>query len=140
LVSRDHREEAGQAAVTWTAEQGQGVAPGEFNEFALSVGPFPEGTAPITLPVVQTYSDGTAVTWNEPTPASGDEPEHPVPTLKLAAATTPSSDPTSVGSADLTASGGDTSDGLARWMGGLGLALGVAALLVAIVTTRRRAA
>ena len=35
------------STVTWTASAGQGVAPGEFNEFELSVGPFPEGTSPI---------------------------------------------------------------------------------------------
>jgi periplasmic copper chaperone A len=137
------------STVTWTAEKGQGVEPGEFNEFELSVGPFPEGSAPITLPVVQTYSDGEAVTWNEPTPASGEEPEHPAPTFELAAATAPTAAPTAGTSADapttaesanVTASGGDTTDGLARWMGGIGLALVVAALVVAILSTRRRAA
>src|SRR3954447_11111701 len=57
------------STVTWTAEKGQGVAPGEFIEFELSVGPFPKGTTPITLPAVQTYSDGKVVKWNEPTRA-----------------------------------------------------------------------
>ena len=95
VVRRDHRRGARQAdrsptgftltkavsTVTWTAAEGQGVAPGEFNEFELSVGPFPKGADPIVMPAAQTYSDGEVVQWDEPTPASGDEPEHPVPTL-----------------------------------------------------------
>jgi uncharacterized protein YcnI len=125
------------STVTWTAAEGQGVAPGQFDEFELSVGPFPKGTAPITLPVVQTYSDGTVVTWNEPTPASGAEPEHPAPTLELAAASTPAHAPAATTS---TASGGDATDDLARWMGGAGLALGVVALVVAMLSTRRHTA
>jgi hypothetical protein len=31
----------------------------------------------------QTYSDGTVVEWDQPTPASGEEPEHPAPTLTI---------------------------------------------------------
>lgn len=64
--------------VTWTAEKGQGVAPGEYQEFAISVGPLPApGT--LVLPVAQTYSDGTVVDWAEPTRAGAAEPEHPAP-------------------------------------------------------------
>jgi hypothetical protein len=61
---------------------------------------------------VQTYSDGTVVQWNEQTPARGKEPEHPVPTLSLAA-------PPGTG-------GG--SDSLARGLGIGGLVLGALAL------------
>jgi periplasmic copper chaperone A len=132
------------STVTWTAAEGQGVAPGEFNEFELSVGPFPKGTAAMTLPVVQTYSDGTVVKWDQPTPASGKEPEHPAPTLEMAAAETPptpsAKDPaSSVGQTSASGGGGD-SDGLARWLGGAGLALGVAALVIALRSNRRRTA
>jgi periplasmic copper chaperone A len=122
------------STVTWSAAAGQGVAPGEFNEFELSVGPFPEGTAAIVLPTVQTYSDGTVVRWIEPTPASGAEPEHPAPTLELAA--TPASAAVRP-QATSAANGGDT-DGLARWLGGVGLVLGALALVIAILSTRRR--
>jgi periplasmic copper chaperone A len=128
------------STVTWTAAKGQGVAPGQFNEFELSVGPFPKGTAPIALPAVQTYSDGTVVKWNEPTPASGDEPENPAPTLKLTVATGPVDAPTVPVAATSTTSGGGATDGLARWLGGAGLALGVVALVLAILSTRRRTA
>jgi periplasmic copper chaperone A len=132
------------STVTWTAAAGQGVAPGEFNEFELSVGPFPKRTAAIVLPTVQTYSDGTVVRWIEPTPASGDEPEHPAPTLELAAASAsvkPVPQVTSAVKPQASAGAdGDDTDGLARWLGGAGLALGVLALVIAILSTRRRTA
>lgn len=138
------------SSVTWTAGKDQGVAPGEFTEFELSVGPFPKGTDAITLPTEQTYSDGTVVKWDQPTPASGEEPEHPVPTLKLAAATdapaatdlpTPSAhDPASPVAETSATAGGEGSDRLARGLGGAGVALGVAALVIAVLSARRKTA
>jgi periplasmic copper chaperone A len=127
------------STVTWTAGPGRGVAPGQFNEFELSVGPFPEGNDPISMPAVQTYSDGTVVRWNQPNPSSGEEPEHPAPTLELAA-THHTDNPATPAPATSTASGGDVTDGLARWLGGAGLALGILALAIAILSTRRRTA
>ena len=73
------------ATVTWTAT-GKGLGPGQFEEFELSVGPFPENVDELSMPATQTYSDGTVVEWDEPTPASGEEPEHPAPTLDLSEA------------------------------------------------------
>jgi uncharacterized protein YcnI len=132
------------STVTWTAGAGQGVAPGEFNEFELSVGPFTKGTSSLTLPVVQTYSDGTVVHWDQPTPASGKEPEHPAPTLDLVTTTDPATpsaqDPATTAAETSATVGGDQSDGLARWLGGVGLAFGVAALVIALLSTRRRTA
>jgi uncharacterized protein YcnI len=119
--------------VTWTAQPGQGLAPQEFQEFELSVGPFPEKAQDLTLPTTQTYSDGEVVDWDQPTPASGQEPEHPAPVLQLTAASTGDGHGSSHGEGAATA--GDD-DSLARWLGGGGLVLGAAALVVA--ATRRR--
>lgn len=69
-------------SVTWTADAGTQIGPGEFAEFDISAGPVPE-VASLEFPVTQTYSDGTVVEWNESTPASGEEPEHPAPTLTI---------------------------------------------------------
>ena len=69
-------------SVTWTADPGVSLKPGEFGEFELSAGPVPAVDA-LTFPTTQTYSNGEVVQWNEPTPASGVEPEHPVPTLTV---------------------------------------------------------
>ncbi len=71
--------------VTFTADPGTKIAPGQFQTFSLSMGPLPE-VASISFPTIQTYDDGSAVNWTDPTPADGSEPEHPAPTVALAAA------------------------------------------------------
>ncbi len=65
---------------------GAGIAPGEFQEFALSGGPFPEADE-LTYPSVQTYSDGSESAWIEPA-VDGEEAEQPAPVLALTGSTT----------------------------------------------------
>jgi periplasmic copper chaperone A len=72
--------------VEFRAVDGGGIAPGEFQEFALSGGPFPEADS-LAFPAVQGYSDGSETAWIEPTVEGQEEPEHPAPVLTLTAAT-----------------------------------------------------
>lgn len=135
--------------VTWTAEAGSGIAPGQFQQFPLSVGPLPDAGTTVLLPAVQTYSDGTAVAWDEPVPAGGEEPEHPAPELVTTGAAaeeqaghTGHADHAGHGSsssASSTAPGGGAGWGAAGWLGLAGAVLGAAGLAVAL-TGRRRAA
>src|SRR3954468_14043974 len=84
------------SVVEFDAAPGGGIGPGEFQEFALSGGPFPDAGS-LTFPVVQSYSDGSESAWIEPTVGGQAEPEHPAPVLTLAAAAadeTPAADPT----------------------------------------------
>jgi uncharacterized protein YcnI len=74
------------SVVEFRAEAGTGIAPGEFQEFALSCGPFPD-TDQLSFPAVQLYSDGTEAAWIEPTVDGQEEPERPAPVLILAAST-----------------------------------------------------
>ncbi len=107
--------------VTWTATgQDAGIPPEQYQDFDLSVGPFP-AKGSMTFTVDQYYSDGSVVHWDQPTPPSGQEPEHPAPVLTLAAASSTSS-----------------SDGLARGLAIAGLAVAVIALLNTIVVRRRK--
>ena len=125
-------------SVTWTST-GDGIPPEMFDEFVLSVSPLPEGVDAVDFPTDQAYSDGKVVKWNQPTPASGAEPEHPSPQLKLVAASNTTGDDhggTPVAAAASTDDG--SSDVLARVLGGAGLLLGLAAL--ALVVLRRRVA
>lgn len=69
---------------------------------------------------MQSYSDGEVVKWDQLAKEGADEPEHPAPTLKLAAAITPV--------AATTSETGDSSDQLARVLGGAGLLLGLIGL------------
>jgi periplasmic copper chaperone A len=69
------------SVVEFRTEDGGGIAPGEFQEFSLSGGPFPDAES-LSYPTVQTYSDGSESAWIEPT-VDGQEPENPAPTLSL---------------------------------------------------------
>lgn len=121
--------------IVWTAQPGGGIAPGQFQEFAISAGPLPDNTSTLTLPATQYYDDGTVVHWNQ-RQAGDQEPEHPAPTITLtaagsgahgaeaAAATAPSSPETSAA----LSSGVDST---ARWLGGAGLVAGALGLGVA---------
>lgn len=73
-------------AITWTAEKGAAIEPGEFDEFDISVGPLPK-TDSVTFKALQTYSDGSVVRWIEEPKAGQPEPEHPAPVLALTPAT-----------------------------------------------------
>ena len=54
------------SVVEFRALDGGGIRPGEFQEFALSGGPFPDADQ-LSFPTVQTYGDGTESAWIEPT-------------------------------------------------------------------------
>jgi periplasmic copper chaperone A len=73
--------------VDWTADSAaDAIAPGEYQDFDLSVGPLPR-TRTIAFAALQTYSDGTVVAWNETAaPGSSVVPDHPKPVLTLAPA------------------------------------------------------
>ncbi|MEV6628306.1 YcnI family protein, partial [Amycolatopsis sp. NPDC051114] len=72
-------------AVTWTAQAGSELKAADYQEFSVSFGPLPTNVDQVEFPAHQTYSDGKVVDWNQPTPAGGEEPEHPAPAVKLAA-------------------------------------------------------
>jgi uncharacterized protein YcnI len=86
-----------------------GIRPGEFQEFALSGGPFPEADQ-LSFPTVQTYDDGTESAWIEPTVEGQAEPEHPAPVLTLTGATTdtPATATAADAAPDATAAATDT--------------------------------
>ncbi|MBB5913722.1 uncharacterized protein YcnI [Nocardia transvalensis] len=121
-------------AVTWTAEPGNpGVAPGQFQRFVLSTGPLPKQDT-VSFPAAQTYSDGKIVDWNQPMGPDGSEPEHPAPELTLAAAGSGDDHASSAAASE------SESDDTARWLGGIGLALGAIGALLglgALVRGRR---
>ncbi|TDV50865.1 YcnI family protein [Actinophytocola oryzae] len=120
-------------SVVWTAS-GTRIAPGEFQEFELSVGPLPDNTDQLMMPAIQTYDDGTVVAWDQPTKEGEEEPEHPAPVIALAAEggddhhgdDAPAADPENAAMASDTneAQAASTSDTTARWLGGAGLVVG----------------
>ncbi|MEO6826061.1 MAG: YcnI family protein [Microbacteriaceae bacterium] len=143
------------SSVVWTAEPGTQITAGQFQRFAISVGPVPS-VGHLALAAVQTYSDGTVVNWDQKAAADGTEPEHPAPTLYINdAPPSGAHEAASAGSVNATtgpvnaaagnAAGAATeashsaADATAMGLGIGGLALGAIALVVAaLALTRRR--
>lgn len=136
--------------VTWTAD-GDGIEPGYFEQFPLSVGQLPEDADQLVFKALQTYSEGEVVRWIEETPEGGEEPEHPAPVLALTAGSADAhgaaADDKSGETAhakETTASsdgaGSSTSDSTARVLGVVGIVIGVAGVAFGVLAGRRRAA
>ena len=127
------------SVIDWKATAG-GIKPGEYADFDLSVGPLPKAES-MTFKALQSYSDGTLVSWIDvPTAGSTTEPDHPAPTLTLAAASAGGTAPSTAPAAP-AASGDDASKGSvtgAYIVGGIGLLAGLAALALAATGRRRR--
>lgn len=117
--------------VTWSAA-GDGVQPGQFQDFALSLGQLPD-SGDLVFTTVQTYSSGERVAWNQVAVDEAAEPERPAPVLTL---TAPEEAPDAVGASDTgdaaaaaePAAASDEEDGGSA----LPVGLSVAALLVAL--------
>ncbi|MEU5761540.1 YcnI family protein [Nocardia sp. NPDC047648] len=121
-VERNDKKEI--TAITWTADPGApGIPPGQFQRFAVSVGPLPALDS-VSFPAKQTYSDGKVVSWDQPVGKDGDEPEHPAPSVTLTAGKSHAPDGHKV-SSEAEADDDDHEDETARWLGGIGLALGL---------------
>ena len=149
-VTSDEGDEITEAvsSVTWS---GGSIAAGQFQQFTISAGPLPEDADSLKFPTIQTYSDGEEVRWIEDTPEGGEEPENPAPVLELTASS--NSDGGSAADATTgTDTGGNESAAAdvsqaqddadsAKTLGIVGLVVGAAGLIVAVVAlvTRRRA-
>jgi periplasmic copper chaperone A len=112
------------ATIVW---EGGTVLPGQFQEFPVSLGRLPATDAKLVFKAVQTYSSGEVVRWIDVEQEGGARPEHPAPTLSVAAPAPPPAAPIA------------PADTLGRVLGGLGLLAGLVALGVAVVTRRRPA-
>jgi uncharacterized protein YcnI len=104
-------------SVTWNAAPRGGVAPGQFALFRLSL-KLPQ-TDNVSFPATQTYSDGTAVKWDESPRPDGSEPDHPAPMLTLAAEASPS-----------------RADDTARWLAIAALVIAAGAVGLTVIRTR----
>ncbi|MER7769100.1 YcnI family protein [Kitasatospora sp. NPDC096140] len=127
--------------VTWTADAGTKIAPGQFQDFRVSLGPLPTDTDKIVFKALQTYDDGNVVRWIDETVAGQPEPQHPAPALTLTKATAdgdgdhPAAAPTA---APAAAAGSSSSDTTARTLGVVGIVVGVAGTAFGVLSLRRR--
>lgn len=107
--------------IDFKADPNGGIPARQFDTFSLSVGPLPK-QAEVSFPVLQTYSDGKTVNWNERSADGTTEPEHPAPVLTLPATK----------AAATSSAGADNS-----WAGWTGLGTGIAALVVSLAALLR---
>ena len=112
--------------ITWTATGDTQIGPGQFELFWVSAGQMPTDVTELIFPAVQTYSSGEEVRWIEETPEGGAEPERPAPILGLVPAEQADTD-----AAPPTDDDSDTLSIVALVLGGLGLVVAVAAVVLA---------
>jgi periplasmic copper chaperone A len=124
------------SVVEFRAVDGGGIRPGEFQEFALSGGPFPEAES-LAFPAVQSYSDGSEAAWIEPTVAGQEEPERPAPVLTLAADRAAATTTAPAADDHEHASATDEPGALALFVAFLALLLGIGGVVLGARANRR---
>jgi periplasmic copper chaperone A len=98
-----------------------GIPPNDFDTFSMLAGTLPKQDS-ITLPALQTYSDGSTVNWNETAAAGQPEPDHPAPVLTL----------TVTGADNAAAPTAATNTGGPAWPGIVALVIAVIAVLLGL--------
>lgn len=123
--------------ITWTASAAAALGPDQYQDFSLAVAPLPS-PGELVFPVTQTYSDGTVVRWDQPSPAGRPEPEHPAPEF-VVTATAP--DPATPAETQThrtpTPDTSGTADPVARWLAAAALVVAVLGLAGAALGRRR---
>jgi len=117
--------------VIWTATDG-GLAPGQFGQFPLSVGPLPD-SGTLFLPAIQKYSDGSEVDWTQQAQPGAAEPEHPAPSIVVSAAAGSTAAATSGAAAasDVTATASSPRSAAAP-VDGWAIGVGIAGVVIAL--------
>ncbi|MFF1908862.1 YcnI family protein [Kitasatospora sp. NPDC058218] len=72
--------------ITWTADAGTKIAPGQFQEFRVSLGPLPTDTDKMIFKALQSYDNGDVVRWIDEAKDGQPEPAKPAPVLTLSKA------------------------------------------------------
>jgi uncharacterized protein YcnI len=131
------------AKITWTANPGTRINPGQYEDFEVSMGPLPSDADLLVFKTVQTYDNGDVVRWIDLPGPDGKEPDKPAPTLKLVPKGTGTAgtsgtvgSPTAAPRADdmsfSAAKSASSSDSTARGLGIAGLVVGVLGLGVGV--------
>ncbi|WP_455353027.1 YcnI family copper-binding membrane protein [Streptomyces sp. SYSU K217416] len=138
--------------VTWT---GGKIAPGQFQQFPLSVGQLPEDADQLVFKALQTYDNNEVVRWIEEPKEGAEEPQNPAPVLKLTEPTGEGHHGGATGGKDdkkaddkaaaghdeagghEKAAAADSSDTTARVLAGLGIAVGAAGVAFGVLAGRR---
>jgi periplasmic copper chaperone A len=90
---------------------GDTIPVGQFGEFNVLAQGIPTGTSQLVFKAIQTYSDGTVVSWIEVPDKAVPDPEHPAPTITLTAPGASGAAATSTASTDTVTATASTSSG-----------------------------
>ncbi|MFD8479090.1 YcnI family protein [Kitasatospora sp. NPDC059673] len=128
--------------ITWTADAGTKIAPGQFQEFRVSLGALPTDTDKLTFKALQTYDNGDVVRWIEDTKDGQPEPAKPAPVLSLTKADAAAGDhhSTDTTAQQDAAPAAKSSDSTARTLGVVGIVVGVIGSALGVAGLRRRSA
>ena len=111
---------------------GSTIPVGQFGEFNVLAQGIPTGTTQLVFKAIQSYSDGTTISWIQVPTKAVPDPPHPAPTLALTAAGSSSATTTTVAAATPTeSSSGSGSNALeitAVILAGLALVVAVLAV------------
>ncbi|MGK4582267.1 YcnI family copper-binding membrane protein [Kitasatospora sp. HPMI-4] len=137
--------------ITWTADDSAKIAPGQFQEFKVSLGALPTDTDKLTFKALQTYDNGDIVRWIDEAKDGQPEPAHPAPVLTLTKAAAAAGDhhggASAAPSAAADASHDDStdkqaaaksSDSTARTLGVAGIVVGVIGAGLGVAGLRRK--
>lgn len=150
-----HGEQIDEAVskITWTADD-DGIEPGFFQKFPVSIGQLPEDTDELVFKTLQTYSNKEVVRWIEVPQDGQEEPENPAPVLALSAASgdhhgssgsSAASDKSEntdedakATSKETAAEPADSGDTTARVLGIVGIMVGAVGVAYGVMAGRRR--
>jgi periplasmic copper chaperone A len=132
LVTDDGSFSQAVSEVIWSGGQ---IAPGQFQDFAVSADPLPQGVSQLTFKAIQTYSNGDVVRWIDVPQPGQPEPDHPAPVLTLTTGTAAA--PATAGTSAATTSVSGGSDGMARGIAVGGVVIGLLGLALAGLSWRR---
>ncbi len=122
--------------VVFEAGPGAAIAPGQFQDLTLSLGPVPD-TGQIMLPAIQTYDDGTVAKWTATTKqVAADDTLDPAPVLYVGDAPVADDDHPAPARAQSDGSGSGLAVGLS--IASLVVAAGAAVLAAMAFVGRRR--
>jgi uncharacterized protein YcnI len=136
LVTDDGQFNQVVSEVIWSGGQ---IAPTQFQDFAVSADPLPQGVSQLRFKTIQTYSNGDVVRWIDVPQPGQPATGHPAPVLTLTTGTATTggtaASPAVTASSPATATSG--SDGMARVIAIAGVAVGLLGLALAALSWRR---
>ncbi|MEV0534357.1 YcnI family protein [Kitasatospora sp. NPDC050463] len=138
--------------ITWTADAGTRIAPGQFQEFRVSLGPLPTDTDKMTFKALQSYDNGDVVRWIDEAKDGQPEPAKPAPVLTLTKAAagdghgvtaSPSAPADGHGHGDTkdeaaAGSSGKSGDSTARVLAVVGIVVGLIGAAFGVLGLRRK--